>query len=124
MEDTLASAGYSPPLADTHDDPVREAQAVAQLLGKHVDGIILAPVGHAQKMLHYIRKQDVPVVIIDRAVSAEVDQVAAESTEPTAQLVDHLAELGHRRIGMIGGRRGLPTTRERTRAIDVAGATS
>lgn len=113
VEDALASAGYSPLLADTHDDSVREAQAVAQLLGKHVDGIILAPVGDAQKVLSYIRKQDVPVVIIDRSVTAEVDQVAAESTEPTAQLVDHLAELGHRRIGMIGGRRGLAATRER-----------
>ena len=52
-------------------------------------------------------------MVIDRSVSAEVDQVAAESVEPTAQLVDHLAERGHRRIGMIGGRSGLATTRER-----------
>ncbi|MFG2790852.1 LacI family DNA-binding transcriptional regulator [Streptomyces sp. NPDC048419] len=41
------------------------------------------------------------------------DQVCAESAEPTARLVAHLAELGHRRIGLVAGLPGLSTTRER-----------
>ncbi|MFC7510622.1 substrate-binding domain-containing protein [Streptomyces thermocarboxydus] len=41
------------------------------------------------------------------------DQVCAESTEPTAGLVTHLAGLGHRRIGLVAGLPGLSTTTER-----------
>lgn len=113
VEETLSRAGYTLLLADTHDEPAGEMQAVSQLLRKRVDAVILAPVGDAARILAYTGKQDVPVVVIDRPVTANVDQVTAESVEPTAQLVDHLAQLGHRRIAMIGGRRGLTTSTER-----------
>lgn len=113
VEHTLSEAGYSLLLSDTHDEPAAEVQAVAELLRKHVDAIILAPVGDPTRILSYTQKQNVPVIVIDRPVSADVDQVAAESVEPTAQLVDHLAELGHHRIALISGRTGLATTIER-----------
>ncbi|MET8813365.1 LacI family DNA-binding transcriptional regulator [Streptomyces sp. NPDC004549] len=41
------------------------------------------------------------------------DQVCAENSEPMARLVTHLADLGHRRIGLIAGLPGLSTTSER-----------
>lgn len=113
IEETLSEAGYSLLLADTHDEPAAEVQAVAELLRKHVDAVILAPVGDPERILSYTQQHNVPVVVIDRPVAADVDQVAAESVEPTAQLVDHLADLGHRRIAMISGRTGLTTTTER-----------
>jgi len=113
IEKTLSTAGYSLLLADTHDEAAAEVQAVAGLLRKHVNAIILAPVGDPKRILPYADRQSVPVVLIDRPALADVDQVAAESVEPTAQLVDHLAELRHRRIAMIAGRKGLTTTGER-----------
>ncbi|MEU7423804.1 LacI family DNA-binding transcriptional regulator [Streptomyces sp. NPDC040750] len=45
--------------------------------------------------------------------SPAFDQVCAESAEPTAGLVTHLAGLGHRRIGLVAGLSGLSTTSER-----------
>ncbi|MDX6322652.1 MAG: LacI family transcriptional regulator [Propionibacteriaceae bacterium] len=113
IEETLSMAGYSLLLSDTHDESAGEVQAVAELLRKHVDAVILAPVGDSTRILSYTAKQGVPVVVIDRPVPADVDQVAAESVQPTAELVDHLAGLGHRRIAMISGRTGLTTTTER-----------
>lgn len=113
IEETLSAAGYALLLADTHDEPAAEMHAVSQLLRKHVDAIILAPVGESTNILVYTQKNNVPVVVIDRPVFADVDQVTADSLEPTAHLVDHLAELGHRHIGLISGRQGLTTTSER-----------
>ena len=52
-------------------------------------------------------------MLADRIVDDRYDQVGPENTEPTAQLVDHLAALGHRRIGIVAGRTGLSTTDER-----------
>ncbi|MEO7060570.1 MAG: LacI family DNA-binding transcriptional regulator [Lapillicoccus sp.] len=113
IEQTLSAAGYSLLLADTHDQPSAQMRAVSQLLRKHVEAIILAPVGEPTNILDYAHQHNVPVVLIDRAVDADADQVTADSREPTAQLVDHLAELGHHRIALISGRQGLSTTRER-----------
>ncbi|WP_405926024.1 LacI family DNA-binding transcriptional regulator [Streptomyces sp. NBC_00035] len=45
--------------------------------------------------------------------SLRFDQVCAENAEPMAQLVTHLAELGHKRIGLVAGLPGLSTTTER-----------
>ncbi|MFD5629387.1 LacI family DNA-binding transcriptional regulator [Streptomyces sp. NPDC127072] len=45
--------------------------------------------------------------------SFRYDQVCAENAEPMARLVTHLAELGHRRVGLVAGLPGLSTTTER-----------
>lgn len=113
IERTLAHAGYSLLLVDTHDNVVDELRAVADLLTRHVDAILLAPSADPSGALRHAQQQGVPVVMIDRASSAPMDQVFAESTEPTATLVDHLAQAGHERIAMISGRPGLSTTEER-----------
>ncbi|MFC9847718.1 LacI family DNA-binding transcriptional regulator [Streptomyces sp. NPDC060223] len=47
------------------------------------------------------------------SASFHFDQVCAENAEPMAQLVTHLAELGHKRIGLVAGLPGLSTTTER-----------
>ncbi|MFI6337631.1 LacI family DNA-binding transcriptional regulator [Streptomyces sp. NPDC050535] len=45
--------------------------------------------------------------------SFRYDQVCAENAEPMARLVTHLAELGHKRVGLVAGLPGLSTTTER-----------
>lgn len=113
VDQALSAAGYSILLAETHDDATGEAQAISQLLRKRVDGVILAPVRQSDEMIRLVGDRGIPVVAIDRGIDAEVDQTSVESTESTAKLVDHLAQLGHRRIAMIRGREGLSTTAER-----------
>jgi LacI family transcriptional regulator len=110
-----ASAGYSLLLADTHDDSDTELRAVGELLRRRVSAIILAPSGDAEETLRYARQADVPVVVIDRFVEAEVDQIGVENVEATARLVGHLAGIGHRDIAMVAGQQGLSTTTERVR---------
>lgn len=113
IEMTVSRAGYSLLLADTHDDPPTELRAVASLLSRRVDGLVLAPSADPSRALEHAASQDVPVVLIDRSAPYEVDQVACQSLQPTAELVDHLAEIGHQRIAMISGKPGLATTTER-----------
>src|SRR5260370_1976394 len=66
--------------------------------------------GHA---LRYLAEHDLPTVLVDRLAWDHFDQVGSENEKPTADLVNHLVELGHRRIGMISGLHGLSTTDER-----------
>lgn len=113
IEHALALAGYSLLLVDTHDDSYTERQAVESLLSRRADALILAPSSDPSPALTRAARAKVPVVLIDRVIDADLDQVGCSNTAPTAHLVDHLAGHGHTRIAMIAGRRGLATTEER-----------
>ncbi|MEU3659083.1 LacI family DNA-binding transcriptional regulator [Streptomyces sp. NPDC032940] len=111
--------GYSLLIADPHDDPGHELEVVRLLHERRVDGMIVAPSAEPGALVRYLARHRVPAVFLDRVVDApedggpRFDQVCAESAGPTAGLVGHLAGLGHRRIGLVAGRPGFSTTRER-----------
>ncbi|MEU6260617.1 LacI family DNA-binding transcriptional regulator [Streptomyces sp. NPDC047043] len=111
--------GYSLLIADPHDDPEHERRVVQLLHERRVDGMIVAPSANPRELVAYLGRHDVPTVFLDRLVDTcaegapRYDQVCAESAEPTADLVTHLADLGHRRIALVAGLPGLSTTRER-----------
>jgi LacI family transcriptional regulator, galactose operon repressor len=113
VERAAARAGYSLLLTDTHDDPQGQTRAIATLLSRRVDAVVLAPSHDPTAVIVQVMQRKLPIVLIDRFFDAPVDQVGSENIEPTAQLVDHLASLGHRRIGLVAGRDGLATTSER-----------
>jgi LacI family transcriptional regulator len=113
IETEASAVGFSLLLADTHDEANDELRVMTDLLGRGVEAIILAPSADPTQALVYARQRGVPVVLVDRLVDADVDQVGSENREPTRWLVDHLCERGHRRIGMITGKPGLSTTQER-----------
>jgi len=111
--------GYSLLIADPHDDPEHERKVVQLLHERRVDGMIVAPSANPGELVAYLARHDVPAVFLDRLLDTPADgtprydQVCAESTEPAARLVTHLAELGHRRIALVAGLPGFSTTRER-----------
>lgn len=114
IEAEAAAHGHTLLLADTHDEPHKELQMVQELVLRRVDGLLLAPsAGAEEHALRYLSKQSLPVVLLDRFLPVAVDQVGTDNEEPTAQLVEHLAGLGHRRIGLVAGLEGLSTTEER-----------
>ncbi|MEU6655176.1 LacI family DNA-binding transcriptional regulator [Streptomyces sp. NPDC046900] len=114
IEADARAAGYTLVLGDTHDDGDIEQHIVRELQARQIDGLIIAPSAEAaHTTLPQLMERGFPVVLIDRAAPVEVDQVATENTAAAAELVGHLAELGHRRIGMVSGRAGLSTTTER-----------
>ncbi len=117
IEKRVTANGHSLLLADTHDEPVYELRAVTDLLAHRPDGLLIAPSSDAHEALSRIARRRIPTVLIDRVApdigSWRFDAVGVENVEPTAQLVEHLLELGHRRIGMVTSRAGLQTTIER-----------
>jgi len=106
--------GYSSVLADSRDQVASEAEAVNTLLSRRVDGVVLAAVaGDRRPVLDKLLDAQVPTVLIDRFVDDRFDQVGVENVEAMASLVEHLAALGHERIALVSGLRGLSTTYER-----------
>lgn len=114
MESAARAAGYTLLLVDTHDDPAEELQVIQALHQRRVDGIIYAPSTDASgAALRYLAELSVPTVLVDRCAWSRFDQIGTENIRATTRLTTHLAERGHRRIGLICGRPQVRTFAER-----------
>lgn len=110
-----AAAGYTVLLADTHDALGTEQDTVRTLRSHRVEGLLLTPSPGDGVVISELVSRGVPVVLVDRLTTrTDVDQVGAENIQSTSALTEHLASLGHRRIGLISGAPGLSNTEERT----------
>ncbi|PPF31748.1 LacI family transcriptional regulator [Rathayibacter tritici] len=115
VEDAAAAEGMTLLLANSSEDQVREARAVQTLLGRRVDGLILAlSADSGDSGLGELQGGSPPVVLLDRVFdAAPVDQVGADNRESMRRLVEHLRAAGHRRFILIAGDQRVPTLRER-----------
>lgn len=114
IEQTARRHGYVPLLSDNHEDLEVEYNQVKLMLDHQVDGIIFAPVSNMdRRVLDLIAERKTPTVLIDRFGDPRFDDIGVDNAEPTAELVRHLAALGHTRIGFVKGKAGLSTTTER-----------
>jgi DNA-binding LacI/PurR family transcriptional regulator len=88
-------------------DELAAYQAVAD--NWRVDGVILSnvvyrPAPSAAELA--ILKQGIPCVFINKYLRARaVDSVSVDNAAAVRLAVDHLVELGHRRIGILNGSR-------------------
>lgn len=115
IEHEAAREGYTVLLADTHDEAETELATVRSLRSRRVDGLLLTPSPGDSAVLGELASLSMPVVLLDRLTTrTDIDQVGAENIQSTSALTEHLAGLGHRRIGLIGGADGLTTSEERT----------
>ncbi|KAA9153050.1 LacI family transcriptional regulator [Amycolatopsis acidicola] len=115
IEREAASAGYTVLLADTHDTVQTEQDTVRALRSRRVDGVLLTPSPGDGAVISEFVSLGAPVVLLDRLTTrTDVDQVGSENIQSTSALTEHLASLGHRRIGLVSGTEGMSTSEERT----------
>jgi LacI family transcriptional regulator len=101
-------------LANSSDDPGQELRAVQALHARRIDGLIIAEVVPGDSAaLEYVESQGIPVVAVDRFPSQAIDYVGVENERPMRSLVQHLLELGHKRIALVAGDTELITLAER-----------
>lgn len=117
IEKTTVAHGYSLLLADHRDEDDLEYRSVLNLCGRRIDGLLLQPSGNPGRSLDFIHTQNVPAVFVDRFAPelglGPFDFVGTENVDATIAVVRHLAEHGHRRIGMVAGQAGSSTSTER-----------
>lgn len=126
VEDAAAAHGYAVMFANTDESEVEEIQYLRMLAQRQIDGVLLVPAGSSAEPYRLLRAHEIPVVVLDRRVSArQVDEVRSDSESGAYELVRHLTELGHRRIAVVSGRRNISTSVDRVagyeRALTEAG---
>lgn len=121
IEDAAQEAGYALILTTTRESRLREKGAIDILRQRRVDGLIVVPV--------YGTSEDfdpgpIPTVVINEGIrvsdspSHQWRLVAIDDKEASRLGVEHLLELGHRRIAYVGSVRRPSSTRDRQRGYE------
>ncbi|MFP3579642.1 LacI family DNA-binding transcriptional regulator [Arthrobacter sp. SIMBA_036] len=107
ISETAKGAGYDAIILSTDEKLELERDAIAVLLAKQVDGLVVASAaGRSDDVSHLSNAVDrgTPVVLIDRLVdSLETDSVVIDNREAARAAVASLIRNGHRRIAFAWG---------------------
>jgi LacI family transcriptional regulator len=102
VEDIAVASGYNVFLCNTFRDQVKEENYIETLVGKQVDGIIVAASVHNPSILNEARKRKIPIVTFDRRIENEgFDCIHFDNIKGGEMAVNYLFSLGHRNIGFI-----------------------
>jgi LacI family transcriptional regulator len=117
-ESVARQAGFRVIVCNTEGDLELERGSFEEMLAHQVDGLLVAPVSdQSGSPLRQLIRQALPVVLVDRSVSdLRCDVVRGDSYLGAQLLVQHLLDVGHRRIGLIAGPANVSTARDRERA--------
>jgi LacI family transcriptional regulator len=114
VEDIASESGYSVIYCNTDESETEEFKYAQILAQKQVDGIILVPACCQSKTVDFLHSIDIPVVLLDRRIpDLQIDSVRCDSITGAYELVRLLIGLGHKRITMISGQRGVSTAEDR-----------
>ena len=96
-------------------------KSVRRMLMRQVDGAVLMGSEFDTQDIEPLFLHKIPLVTVDRrSVPAGCSDVAINFESGFAQAVQHLREMGHKRLGYIGGTEGLRTSRVRAKAFKAA----
>jgi len=106
VEEETSISQHKTLLGSGNRDPRRETLTLEAMLERQMDGIILVSPSISTSKIGAIA-ESIPVVLVGRRVRNQtLDCVVNDDFAGAVLAVEHLAELGHRRIAHISGGRG------------------
>jgi len=114
VEDEARKYGYSTIICNSNESIEEEENRMKLLCEKCVDGIIIIPSSNEGKHFNHLKDLNIPVVLADRLVeNFESDAVLVDNINGTYSAIEHLINIGYKRIGFISGNLELTSARER-----------
>ncbi len=114
IEDRLAEAGYTALIVNTDNDADRERSQITAMRARQVDGFIAATARLDHELLEEAGAGGTPLVLVNRSFEdGSVPAVTVDDREGIRLAVEHVAALGHRRIGHLAGPQNVSTGHRR-----------
>ena len=102
MEGVASEQGSHIVVMDSGYDAATELAAVRRMADGQVSGLAIAPVGGTEAVDWWrVNRPDLPLVLLNVAPTPLVTTIGPDSPAAVSVAVDHLAELGHSRIGFV-----------------------
>lgn len=106
VEAYTESQGYTTLTYNVQGDPAAERRGLETFLSWRVDAIIFSTV-RDQKNVEFALKANIPVIQVERPRSSKSDRITVDNYSGALAAMEHLLELGHKRIAYIGQKPGL-----------------
>ncbi|MEZ4656256.1 MAG: LacI family DNA-binding transcriptional regulator [Caldilineaceae bacterium] len=114
VEDVAYQYDYTVVLCNSDEDPAKEALYVELMVAENMAGVIISPTAKAGVACRQLFEAAIPVVAVDRKLTGlPVDSVIVDNAAASYQVITHLIEAGHTRIGAILGTPDVSTGSER-----------
>lgn len=112
IQDRAEERGYLTYVSNSHDDAARRNELTETALGRRVDGLIFGDAQLDPTFLDHLQSRGVPFVLVNRRSGSHLRSVCDDHLGGRL-VADHLHDLGHRRVGLIGGETWASTSVDR-----------
>lgn len=103
-EERAAESGLTVLLANSDENPSREAAHVDLFEQQKVNGVLISPIGDITPRLEMLRARGIPAVLVDRALAnTSFSSVSVNDIAGGRLATEHLIEMGRCRIAYLGG---------------------
>ena len=118
FEEALVENDFELQLATTEASEPKLVNSVRRMIMRQVDGVVIMASEYETRSIEPLFNHQIPIVTVDRRRVVEgSSDVAIDFEDGYRKAVMHLRELGHERIGFIGGLVGIHTSEVRLDAF-------
>jgi LacI family transcriptional regulator len=118
FEDVAVESGYEILVSSTNYDPNRMSLCIRRMLERNAEGVAIMTFGIEEPLLDQLAIRNVPIVTVDVGPDRPgFSLLKVDYRHGIRQGVQHLAALGHRKIGFISGPKRLHSAQSRLNAF-------
>ena len=104
FEEIAVAHGYEILVSSSNSDPALLANCVRRMLERKVDGVAVLSFGAEEPVLDQLVHRDIPMVLAEfRLGDPKVSTILMDYNTGIREAVNHLVELGHRKIAFLAG---------------------
>lgn len=108
--------GYTVLIANAHEDLTKLHELIHVFINRQVDGLIIVAAEHAEKEIEYLKKIEMPFVLIDRIFpTVESNFIGIDNYAAASKGTEYLYNNGARRIAFINLQSSFYHLQERSR---------
>jgi DNA-binding LacI/PurR family transcriptional regulator len=118
VEESAAAAGYWIVLGTAIRGPAQAAAEIEAMIGRRVDGLIIACSWPAEPLLPAVATLPLPVVVTNTdGPGVGIPQIGSDNEGGARLAAEHLLGLGHRSVAWVGGSPAAPFDEARVRGL-------
>ncbi|TWO34666.1 LacI family transcriptional regulator [Seonamhaeicola sediminis] len=119
IEKKAMQSGYEVVFSSTGEDKEREEKSIQSMLDRNVDGLIIASTQKNEKDILRLTQNKFPMVLIDRKYpDISTNFVGLNNIGGITMLVEHLINMGRKKIGFVSLNMDLLTLNERLNSYE------
>lgn len=118
FEEVALENGFDVIVANTGYSPERMILSVRRMLERKVEGVAVITSEMEEHVVAQLEARRIPIVFLDIGqVGNRISNLKVDYSKGIGEAVDHIVQLGHRRVGFIGGPLELHSARKRRAAF-------